>query len=83
MLRLLYRLLLAVVVIATARPAFAVCVVRGPLCATWKDYDEIFDGTVMSIRRVDEEEDWGGKRMMIGHRLVTLAGTRSVAWVVK
>ena len=72
MLRLLYRPLLAVVVLATAQPAFAVCVVRGPLCATWKDYDEIFDGTVMSIRRVDEEEDWGGKRRMIGHRLVTL-----------
>ena len=42
-----------------------------PLCARWQeDYDAVFDGTVVSIRRVDLPDRHNGGRL-IGHRLIT------------
>ena len=42
-----------------------------PLCATWQaTYDAVFDGTVVSIRRIDlPDENFGGR--LVGHRLLT------------
>jgi hypothetical protein len=47
------------------------CMVMGPLCSRWQEYDAIFDGTVTQIRRIDMDREFEGKP--VPGRLVTFA----------